>query len=88
MKLSKDVTRSLEASLALLQSTRLQKAAISLNEDLKRKFALESLKKQKFKHASIVSDQNFRAKVAGSGPKLEMEQMIQNHGDTIEKLLA
>lgn len=82
-----DVTRSLEASLALLQSTRLQKAAISLNEDLK-KFALESLKKQKFKHASIVSDQNFRAKVAESGPKLEMEQMIQNHGDTIEKLLS
>ena len=82
-----DVTRSLEASLALLQSTRLQKAAISLNEDLK-KYALDSLKKQKFKFADIISDQAFRAKVSESGSHLEMEQMIKHHSDTIDKLLS
>lgn len=82
-----DITRSLEASLALLQSTRLQKAAISLNEDLK-KFSIEAMKKHKFKFADIVSDPSFRAKVAESGSQLEMERIIQQHGESIEKLLS
>lgn len=80
------IGQSLEAALGLLQSTRLQKAAVSTNDDLK-KYSIESLKKEKFVFADIISDPTFRAKVAESGSQLEMDRIIEQHGEKLEQLM-
>ena len=79
------IQKSLETSLAFLQTSRIQKAAIATDETLQ-KFLTESTKKNS-KLASIIADPGFRQKVLESGRKLKFEELLQQKDETIEKLM-
>lgn len=76
---------SLGTSLAFLQSTRIQNAAITIDENLS-KYVNESGRLNKSKLASIISDGNFRQKVAEIGHKLNLDEMLEQKDKNIEEL--
>lgn len=79
------IQKSLETSVALLQSSRIQEAATSVDETLL-KFVLEAKKRGKTSLASIVADPLFRQKVADSGTSLEFEKLLKQNNDSLEAL--
>lgn len=82
-----DQTRkSLETSLAFLQATRIQRAAISVDENLQ-KFVNDSIRSNKSKLSSITSDPGFRQKVVEMGHKLNIEEMLSEKNKKIDELL-
>ena len=78
--------KSLETSLQFLQATRIQRAAILTDENLQ-KHVNEFSRSSKSKMSSIFSDPSFRQKVAESGHKLNIDQIIDQKGNNIEELL-
>ena len=79
------IRNSLATSLAFLQSTRIQNAAIAIDETLA-KYVNEASRLNKSKLASIISDPNFRQKVAESGPKLNVDEMMEQKYKNIDDL--
>lgn len=76
---------SLGTSLAFLQSTRIQNAAIAIDENLS-KYVNEAGRLNKSKLASIISDPHFRQKVAETGHKLNLDDMLEQKDKNIEDL--
>ena len=77
---------TLGTSLAFLQSTRIQNAALAIDENLS-KYVSEASRMNKSKLASIISDPSFRQKVAESGHKLNIEEILDQKDKNIEDLL-
>lgn len=76
---------SLGTSVDFLQSTRIQTAAITIDENLS-KYANDASRLNKSKLAAIISDPNFRQKVAESGHKLNVEEMLEQKDKNIDEL--
>lgn len=81
------IRNSLETSLAFLQATRIQSAAISVDENLQ-KYVHDSTSTNKSKLSSIISDPVFRQKVAESGHKLNIEELMEQRNKKIDDLFV
>lgn len=77
---------SIEISLEFLRASRIQQAAISVDETL-RKFVIDSMKKNSSNLIKIFADPAFRKKVAESGHKLNAEELIEQKEKNIDELL-
>ena len=77
---------SVETSLEFLQAARIQQATLSFDENLQ-KFAMESKKKNYSNLSKIIIDPAFRQKVAESGHKLNIEDLMKQKGKNIDELL-
>lgn len=81
-----DIRKALDASLALLQSARLQKAAVATDETLQ-KFIGEQQKGRSTNLAQITNSASFRQKVAEAGSKLDLEELTRQHGAALDALM-
>lgn len=77
---------SIETSLEFLQATRIQDAALAIDETLQ-KFVTDSVKKKRSKLASIIADPVFRQKVAEYGHKLNIDELIPQKDKNIDNLI-
>lgn len=77
---------SSETSLAFLQAARIQEAALTIDENLL-KFAKQSKRNNPSKLATIISDPNFRQKIAESGHSLNFEELLGQKSNNIDELL-
>lgn len=78
--------KSIETSLQFLQATRIQDASLSIDENLQ-KFVADSIKKKRSKLASIIADPVFRQKVAESGHKLNIDELMLQKDNNIDNLI-
>jgi hypothetical protein len=77
---------SIETSLEFLRASRIQLAAISIDENLQ-KFVIEFKKKSSSNINKIFSDPAFRQKVAETGHKLNIEELILQKEKNIDELI-
>ena len=77
---------SIETSLEFLRASRIQQAAVSIDETLQ-KFVLESKKKNCSNLVKIFSDPVFRQKVAESGRKLNIDELMEQKEQNIDELI-
>lgn len=77
---------SIETSLEFLRASRIQQAAVSMDETLQ-KFVIDSKKKNCFNLVKIFSDPALRQKVADSGLKLNIEVLMQQKEKNIDELI-